>query len=64
VPWKGPVPAPGASKVMIGGDRGTEGVLLKYRRLSFVAAPSNCANAKSTPTLMNVFRRIFVLFIT
>jgi hypothetical protein len=36
VPWPGPVPAPGASNVVMVGCRRSKGVLLKFRTPSFV----------------------------
>jgi hypothetical protein len=51
---------PGGSNVVKVPRGGAEGVLLKFRTPSFMPALSNRADAKSTPTLMNMFRRIFV----
>src|SRR5713226_2691501 len=39
---------------------GNKGVLLKFGTRSFMPAACNPVNVKSTPTLRNVFRRIFV----
>jgi hypothetical protein len=77
VPWPGPVPAPGASNVVMVGSGPTKGVLLKFRTPSLVplkavgaripstkvevmAAARRRADAKSTPLLRNIFRRILV----
>jgi len=51
---------PGASNVMKVACGETKGVLLKLRTPSFMPEASNCVDAKSTPTVMNMFLRIFV----
>src|SRR4030095_4938031 len=43
VPWPGPVPAPGPSKVIIVGRRQAKGVLLKLRKPSFLPSDAPVA---------------------
>jgi hypothetical protein len=51
---------PGGSNVTNVGCGAINGVLLTFETPAFVPAASNCVDAKSTPTLRNIFLRIFV----
>jgi hypothetical protein len=63
VPWPGPVPAPGASNVVMVGCGPTKGLLLKFRTPSLVALKAADARIPSTKIEViaaAIFRRILV----
>jgi len=48
---------------MMDGDRGSDSVLLKFRKPPFIPAPRSHPDADSKLMLKNMFRRIFEVFI-